>query len=83
MINKIPFIGWFFAGCAAVGLAVPFWLCWTAWDIGETYFDFLPEKYQSIPFWDCVGLFIVISIIKGTITPRIFSVSNEQKVEKQ
>ena len=82
MINKIPFIGWLLSAIAAIGLAVPFWLFWTYYSIGSLYFYFLPKIYQSIPFWDCVGLFVVIAILKGTLVPKLFSFSNEQKVGK-
>ncbi len=64
MINSIPVIGWFISLLVSISLAVPFWLVWTIFDIGEYYFDFLPSQWQSIPFWDCVGLFIVGSIIR-------------------
>ncbi len=80
MINKIPFIGWFLSGVAAIGLAVPFWICWTLWGIGETYFYWLPVQYKTIPFWDCVGIFVVVAILKGTLIPNLFTVRNEQKV---
>ncbi len=80
MINKLPFIGWFFSSIAAVSLSIPFWICWTWGGIGKKYFYWFPEIYQSIPFWNCVGLFIVIAILKGTLIPRLFSTSNSQTV---
>jgi len=76
VINKIPFFGWFLSIVAAIGLAVPFWFCWTVFGLGPKYFYWLPAVYQSIPFWDAVGLFIVISIVKGTLTPKFARVSN-------
>ena len=82
MLNKIPFIGWFFTAIAAIGLSVPFWFFWTYIGIGQTYFYFVPVVFKSIPFWDCVGLFVVISILKGTLIPKVFSVSNDTKVGK-
>lgn len=78
MINKIPIVGWGLAIIAAVGLAVPFWFCWTLCGVGEEFFYFIPGVYQKISFWNCIGLFIVIAIIKGTLVPRLFSVSNSQ-----
>ncbi len=83
MINKIPFFGWFFLAIASISLSVPFWLCWTVGSIGEEYFYWLPKVYHQISFWECVGLFIVIAIIKGTLTPKLFSVSNSQNVNKE
>lgn len=41
-----------------------FWFCWTVCHIGETYFSFLPGVWQSIPFWNCVGLFICFFCVK-------------------
>ena len=81
MINKLPFIGWILSLMATVSLAIPFWICWTSCGIGSLYFDFLPAKYQSLPFWHCVGLFMVIGILKGTFTPSLASIN--QTVEKK
>lgn len=60
-------------------MAIPFWICWTAFGIGEIYFYWLPEVYQSIPFWSCVGLFMCISILKSVIIPKLVEVSNDNK----
>ena len=75
MINAIPILGWVLSAIFAVGLAVPFWFFWTFCRLGEQYFYFVPDLYQSVPFWDCVGLFIVVSILKSTFTPNFASVS--------
>lgn len=85
MINGLPFVGWVLSAIANVSLAVPFWICWTCCGIGETYFDFLPSQWQSIPFWNCVGIFISMSIIKTVFVPKIASVSQsaDHKVEKK
>lgn len=83
MINAIPFIGWFIAAVLNISLAIPFWFCWTVLGLGQLYFDFLPQKFQSIPFWNCVGLFTVISILKVVLIPRgIVSASSESKTNK-
>lgn len=81
MINKIPFIGWALSLLANISLSVPFWICWTACGIGAKYFYWLPAVYQVIPFWNCVGLFIVISIIKGALMPTLASVSNSNEIK--
>lgn len=78
MINKLPIIGWILSSVAAVSLSVPFWVCWTASGLGKRYFYWLPEVYQSIPFWHCVGLFIIIAILKGTLVSKLVHVSNSQ-----
>jgi len=82
MINKIPFFGWFLSCVAATSLSIPFWICWTWGEIGKNYFYFVPETFQVISFWNCVGLFIVIAILKGTLIPKLFSASNSQTIEK-
>lgn len=79
MINSLPVIGWMLSFGANASMSVPFWLIWTAFGIGRRYFYWLPEIYQSIPFWNCVGLFIVIGILKTVLTPRLVSVSQSNK----
>lgn len=81
-LNALPLVGWVLSGIIAVSLAVPFWLCWTFFGIGAKYFYWLPAIYQRIPFWDCVGLFIAISIIKSILTPRLASVEQKQQLDK-
>lgn len=76
MINKIPFFGWFLSFVANVSLSIPFWLCWTVFEIGQKYFYFVPTVYQSIPFWSCVGLFVVISILKSVFVPTVAAITN-------
>lgn len=61
--------------------AVPFWVIWTACGIGQKYFYWLPEVYLSPPFWHCVGLFMVIGILKRVLVPSFASVS--QSVDKK
>lgn len=78
MINKLPVIGWFFSVLGSVSMAVPFYICWTLCGIGEKYFYFLPDVYRAIDFWDCVGLFIVGSILLGFV-PKFASVSQSNK----
>lgn len=76
MINAIPVFGWLLSLAFNVSMAVPFWICWTVFGIGRTYFSFLPEPWQVIPFWSCVGLFISVSIIKTVFIPKLVDVSN-------
>jgi len=46
-----------------------------------TYFGFLPEQWQSIPFWNCVGIFFCVTILKTVFVPKLASVNqtNEKK----
>jgi hypothetical protein len=82
MINKLPFIGWLLSFIANVSLSIPFWICWTACGVGKTYFYFVPERYQAIPFWNCVGIFIVVGILSGLVraaSPFAINVSQSNK----
>lgn len=78
-INAIPGIGWLLSLFFSISLAVPFWIAWTACGIGETFFYFLPAVYHAPGFWSCVGLFIVSSILKSVLVPRLASVSNNSE----
>jgi hypothetical protein len=81
-INALPIVGWLLSFIGNVSLAVPFWICWTVCGIGGLYFDFLPEQWRSIPFWNCVGLFLSVSIIKTVFVPKIASVSQSADSKK-
>lgn len=78
MINAIPLLGWFLSLFFSISLAIPFWFLWTVLGIGEKYFYWLPVIYYNIGFWNVVGIFIVVSIIKSVLFPS-FSVSNTNK----
>ena len=81
MLNSIPVIGWLMDLGFKISLAFPFWIVWSVCGIGEKYFYFLPQVYKDPGFWDCVGVFIVIPILKSIFLPRL-SVSNKQTVGK-
>lgn len=83
MLNSIPFVGWLLDFILKASLSVPFWIIWTVGGIGEKYFYFLPEVYLRPTFWNCVGVFIVVPILKTIFVPRLVSVSNNQKVKTQ
>ena len=76
MINALPIVGWFLSLFFSISLAIPFWIAWTVCGIGEDYFYFLPSVYHKIGFWACVGLFMVFSILKAVLIPRLASISN-------
>ena len=82
MINKLPFIGWLLSLTANTSLSIPFWFFWTWMGLGRTYFYFIPSTYFHIPFWHCVGLFIILGIFKSMI-PTIVSVSQSNTNGKQ
>ncbi|WP_036048689.1 hypothetical protein [Bradyrhizobium sp. Tv2a-2] len=76
MLNKIPLVGWLLAIFFAFCLAVPFWLLWTVFGIGETYAYWLPDVYRHPGFFDCVAIFVVVSILKDVFVPKIVSANN-------
>lgn len=71
MLNAIPVIGWFFSAFFSISLAIPFWFIWTVCGIGERYAYWLPTIYLHPGFWDCVGIFISMSIIKLVFIPSL------------
>ncbi len=75
MINAIPFIGWSLSLFFSVSLAIPFWFIWTLCGIGSSYFYFLPPVWQTPGFWACVGIFMVVSIIKTVFVPKLVDIS--------
>lgn len=79
MLNMIPGIGWILDLMFKASLAVPFWFIWTICGIGATYFYWLPKVYQTPGFWDCVGVFIVVPILKGIFIPTLASLSNNKE----
>lgn len=81
MLNAVPIVGWLLSFFGNVSLAIPFWICWTCCGIGEVYFDFLPIQWRSIPFWNCVGLFMSVSVIKTVFVPRFCTVN--QSVDRK
>ena len=83
MLNAIPGIGWALDFFFKVSLAIPFWLIWTWFGLGEKYFYFLPPVYQAPGFWNCVGLFIAVPILYLIFVPKLFSVKVEQKDKEE
>jgi hypothetical protein len=81
MFNAVPIFGWLISLSLNISLAVPFWFLWTYCDLSSIYFSFLPVRYHDIPFWHCVGLFIIISILKAVFVPTLVSVNNSGKNE--
>ncbi len=40
-----------------------FWVCWSWYGLGATYFNFLPEQFHVIPFWDVFLTMLMVSIV--------------------
>lgn len=50
-------------------LSVPFYFIWNA--LAPIYFTGLPAVYQFIPFWHCMGLFVLLAIVRALLAgPR-------------
>lgn len=79
--NYIPLFGWIVSFVGNASLAIPFWFFWTYYGLGAMYFSFIPKVYQSIPFLNCIGLFIIIAILKSVLVPSFVNVS--QSVDKK
>ena len=82
MINAIPLFGWALSLFFSVSLALPFWIIWTVNGLGAKYAYWLPPVYQTPGFWECVGIFMVASIIKTVFIPKLVSVSNDNENKK-
>lgn len=77
MISGIPVIGWLISFLFSVFLAIPFYFLWG--HLAPTYFSFLPPAYVSIPYWDCVWLFMLLPILKFAIVPKLSSSSSSSR----
>jgi len=78
-INCVPFLGWLLSFIANASLAVPFWFCWTYLELGRIYFYFVPVVFQSIPFWNCVGLFMILGILRHIFTFKFVEITQNNK----
>jgi hypothetical protein len=81
MINAIPGLGWVLSLFFNASMAVPFWFVWTYYGVGAKYFYFLPAVYLTPGFWACVGVFIVMSILKLVFVPKLVTVNVTNKQE--
>lgn len=68
MIYSLPVFGWIIGLFFHVALAVPFWIAWNA--LAPKFFYWLPPVFLSIGFWEIVGLFVIVSILKSLLLPR-------------
>jgi hypothetical protein len=65
----------------SASLAVPFFFIWN--NLAPTYFYFLPVIYLNIPFWDTVGLFMIIPILKHMLVPTLVRTSSSTNTSKE
>ena len=75
MLHALPIIGWAIQAVFTLSISVIFWLGWTVFGVGYDFFYFLPERFQSLSFWEVFWLFTVVGILKSVFTPRFVSVS--------
>jgi hypothetical protein len=80
MLNCLPIVGWLISFLFATFLSVPFWFLWNI--LAPTYFYWLPPVYLHLPFWDVVGLVMLMSMI-DTIMPKFVSSSSSSNSSKK
>jgi hypothetical protein len=69
MLSIVPIKCWVISIVVNAFFAIPFWFCWTYCGIGVKYLNFLPLSLQAISLGACVGLSVIISILKSVATP--------------
>lgn len=53
----------------AIFLSVPFYFLWNI--LAPIYGYELPAVYQHLPFWHCVGLFVLAAILRALLLPSL------------
>ncbi len=81
MWNNLPVIGWVVDLVFKCSLALPFWIAWTLCGIGPKFFAFLPDVYLAPGFWEIVGVFICLGILRQFSPFRAYS-SSASSVKK-
>ncbi len=71
MWAHIPILDWLIGLMFSFFAAIPFYFLWNG--MAPIYFFWLPEVYHEIPFWHCVWLFLLISILKWVLLPKFAS----------
>lgn len=73
MLNAIPVFGWMLSFALSVSLSIPFYFLWNG--LAPTYFYWLPKVYLDVPFWHCVGLFMLMPMVKMLVFPKLVTAS--------
>jgi hypothetical protein len=47
--------------------AVLSWLLWSVMGLGVNYFTFLPRVWQTVPLLNMIGLFLLVTLLKGLL----------------
>ena len=79
MINAIPVLGWLISFVLSVCISIPFYFLWN-W-LAPIYGYWLPRVYLEVPFWHCVGLFMLMPMVKTLLVPKIASASADAKAK--
>lgn len=67
MLFFIPIIGPIFGFILMCFFAIPFYFLWNA--LAPVYFYWLPQVYHTLPFWHCVGLLMLVFMLKLVLFP--------------
>lgn len=81
MIARMPFIGPIIQFVCEVSMAIPFWIAWDLCSIGERFAPFAPKVYHHPGFWNIVGIFISVGILKAVFIPRLVSSSSSSEIK--
>ena len=65
-----PILGWLIAPLISACAALPFYVLWHWFNV-KKFFTFLPDVYLNAGFWEMVGLFLVLSMLKSLLLPSL------------
>jgi hypothetical protein len=80
MWANIPIVGWIIALIFDTFLAIPTYFLWKY--VVPKYFNWMPEVWHRLPFWDIVWMVMLISIVKHVVLKNIFNTSIETSKDK-
>lgn len=80
MLNAIPVLGWLLSFLFSVSLSIPFYFLWNG--LAPIYFYWMPKVYLDLPFWHCVGLFMLMPMVKALVFPKLVSASSSSDAKK-
>ena len=71
MFKVAIFALWFNGLVQAALSAAVFWFFWTYMLIGEKYFNFFPDQYMHPSIIDCIGIFVILTMVFGLIAKLV------------
>ena len=66
-LMALPIIGWILGFIFSICISIPFYFLWN-W-LAPVYFYFLPKIYLDLPFFHCVGIFMLFPLLKTLLSP--------------